>query len=141
MKLELVTLTGLKFQEDVYEVILPTATGTIAVFPKHMPLVSLAVPGVISVRRQRNTPDDELEHFATNGGVIEIGNDMVRVLVDEADRGDEIVEAESRQALERAHKLREQASDKVSLEHAQALVDRHAVRLKVAELRRRHYHH
>ncbi len=66
---------------------------------------------------------------------------MVRVLVDEADRGDEIVEAESRQALERAHKLREQASDKVSLEHAQALVDRHAVRLKVAELRRRHYHH
>ncbi len=57
MKLELVTLTGLKFQEDVYEVILPTATGTIAVFPKHMPLVSLAVPGVISVRRQRNTPE------------------------------------------------------------------------------------
>lgn len=141
MKLELVTLTGLKFSEDVYEVVLPTSTGGIAVFPKHMPLVTLAVPGVISVRRTRTTADDQMEHFATNGGVIEIGNDFVRVLVDEADHADEIVEAETQKALERAKKLREDAKDKVSLEHAQTLVDRQAVRLKVAELRRRHRSH
>ena len=138
MKLELVTLTGLKFAEDVYEVVLPTSTGQIAVFPKHMPLVTLATPGVISVRKTRTTADDEMEHFATNGGVIEIGNDFVRVLVDEADHADEIVEAEAAKALEHAKKLREDAKDKVSLEHAQAMVDRQAVRLKVAELRRRH---
>lgn len=136
MKCELVTLTGLKFSEDVYEVILPTTTGTIAVFPGHMPLVTLAVPGVISVRRTRTTADDAVEHFATNGGVIEIGNDYVRVLVDEADHADEIVETEAKQALERAKQLRAEAKDTVSLEHAQALIDRQAVRLKVAELRR-----
>jgi F-type H+-transporting ATPase subunit epsilon len=138
MKCELVTLTGLKFSEDVYEVVLPTSTGTIAVFPNHMPLVTLATPGVISVRRTAGAGDDKLEHFATNGGVIEIGNDYVRVLVDEADHADEIVESETRSALERAQKMKDDARDKVSLEHAQALVDRHAVRLKVAELRRRH---
>ena len=138
MKLELVTLTGLKFSEDVYEVTLPTSTGAISVFPNHMPLVTLAAPGVISVRRKATVSDDDREHFATNGGVIEIGNDYVRVLVDEADHADEIVESEARSALERAQTLREQAKDKVSLERAQALVDRHAVRLKVAELRRRH---
>jgi len=138
MKLELVTLTGLKFSEDVYEVILPTSTGTISVFPDHMPLVSLATPGVISVRRSRAIADADMEHFATNGGVIEIGNEYVRVLVDEADHADDIVESEAQSALERAQKLRDEAKDKVSLEHAQALVDRHAVRLKVAELRRRH---
>ena len=138
MKLELVTLTGLKFAEDVYEVILPTSTGTIAVFPNHMPLVTLATPGVISVRKVRTTGDDAMDHYATNGGVIEIGNDYVRVLVDEADHADEIVESEAKGALERAQKLRDEASDSVSLEKAQALVDRHAVRLKVAELRRRH---
>ena len=136
MKCELVTLSGLKFQDDVYEVILPTATGAIAVFPNHMPLVSLAVAGVISVRRTRTTPDDDLEHFATNGGLIEIGNDFVRVLVDEADHADEIVVAEAREALELAQKLKAEAQDKVSLEHAQTLVDRQAVRLRVAELRR-----
>jgi len=138
MKLELVTLTGLKFQEDVYEVVLPTSTGEIAVFPNHMPLVTLATPGVISVRRKAGAADADMDHFATNGGVIEIGNDFVRVLVDEADRDDEIVESEARAALERAQKMKDDAGDSVSLEKAQALVDRHAVRLKVAELRRRH---
>lgn len=139
MKLELVTLTGLKFEGDVYEVVLPTSTGTIAVFKNHMPLVTLATPGVISVRRTAGMGDDKMDHFATNGGVIEVGNDYVRVLVDEADHADEIVESEARTALERAQKLKGDAKDKVSLEHAQALVDRHAVRLKVAELRRRHH--
>lgn len=138
MKLELVTLTGLKFAEDVYEVVLPTSSGSIAVFPNHMPLVTLAVPGVISVRKARTAADHSMEHYATNGGVIEIGNDYVRVLVDEADHADEIVESEAQNALERAKKLRDEASDTVSLEKAQALMDRHAVRLKVAELRRRH---
>jgi F-type H+-transporting ATPase subunit epsilon len=139
MKCELVTLTGLKLQEDVYEVILPTATGTISVFPNHMPLVTLATLGVISIRRTRTVADDDMEHFATNGGVIEIGNDFVRVLVDEADHADEIVESETRAALERAQKMKDEAKDKVSLDHAQALVDRQAVRLKVAELRRRRH--
>lgn len=138
MKFELVTLTGLKFQEDVYEVVLPTSIGEIAVFPNHMPLVTLATPGVISVRRKAGEADADMDHFATNGGVIEIGNDFVRVLVDEADRGDEIIESEARAALERAQKMKDEAGDSVSLEKAQSLVDRHAVRLKVAELRRRH---
>ena len=140
MKLELVTLAGVKFQEEVYEVVLPTSTGDIAVFPNHMPLVTLAAPGVISVRRKAGTPDSDMEHFATNGGVIEIGNDFVRVLVDEADKADDIVESEAREALERARQMREEAQDSVSLERAQALVDRQAVRLKVAEIRRRHHH-
>ncbi len=137
MKLELITLTGPKVQEDVYEVILPTATGDIAVLPGHMPLVSLAVPGVITVRRHKADGDDKLEHYATNGGVIEVGKDRLRVLVDEADHADEIHEAGARQALEEARSLKERAKDKVELDQAQAMIDRHAVRLKVAELRRR----
>lgn len=136
MKLELVTLNGLKLNEDVYEVVLPTGDGTVAVFPGHMPLVTLAVPGVISVRPKRTTPDDEMEHFATNGGVIEIGNDFVRVLVDEADHADEIVASEAEEALKRAKELKAEAKDQLSIEHAQSTIDRQAVRLKVAELRR-----
>ena len=79
---ELVTLDGAKFGEEVYEVVLPTADGYIAVFPNHMPLVSIASPGIISVRRKQGDPDTKLEYFATNGGVIEIADNKVRVLVD-----------------------------------------------------------
>lgn len=133
---ELVTLDGSKFGEDVYEVVLPTNDGYIAVFPHHMPLVSIAAPGIISVRRKQGDPDSKLEYFATNGGVIEIANNKVRVLVDEADREDEINAAEAEKAFEHAQNLRKEAKDTLSLEKAQQLVDRQAVRLQVANLRR-----
>lgn len=138
MIFQLVTLLGTKVDKDVYEVILPTAAGEIAVFPGHEPLVSLAVPGAIAVRANKGDNDDELDYYAISGGVIEVSPESLRVLVDEADSGDDIVEAESKVALERALKLRDSAKDQVELEKAHQLVDRHAVRLKVADLRRRH---
>lgn len=133
---ELVTLNGTKLAQDVYEVRLPTADGEIGVFPNHMPLVSIAVPGVIKVCPKQNTPDDMMEIFATNGGVIEILDNTIRVLVDEADRSDEINEAEAKKAHEHALKLKSEAKDQHSLAEAQSLLDRSAVRLKVAEVRR-----
>ncbi len=137
MTFELVTLAGVKISESVYEVIIPTTTGEIAVFPSHEPLVTVAKPGVISVRRDKQHDDDQMEFFAISGGVIEISGDRVRVLVDEAEHGEDIVEAESQAALERAMKLRDEATSRVELEKAHQLVDRHAVRLKVADLHRR----
>jgi F-type H+-transporting ATPase subunit epsilon len=136
LKLQLITLLGEKMNQDVYEVILPTTSGEISVFPGHESLVTLAKPGVIAVRRQKIDPDEAMEYFATSGGIIEIDAGRVRILVDEADHGDDIIEAETEKALERATKLRDSAADQVELEKAQALVDRHATRLKVAGLRR-----
>ncbi len=138
MDLQLITLTGIKVDKPVYEVIMPTADGEIAVFPGHEPLVSLAVSGVIAVRYNKDDSDEKLDYFAISGGVIEVSQKRVKVLVDEADSGDDIIESESKAALERAIKLRDTAKDQVELEKASQLVDRHMVRLKVADLRRRH---
>ncbi len=138
MKFQLVTLRGTKVDQDVYEVILPTAAGEIAVFPGHEPLVSIAVPGAIGVRYAKDDADSKLDYFAVSGGVIEVNPESLKVLVDEADSGDDIIESESKAALERALKMRDNAKDQVELEKAHQLVDRHAVRLKVADLRRRH---
>ena len=137
MNFELITLAGNKVNEKVYEVILPTVDGEISVFPDHEPLVSVAATGVIVVRRDKNHSDEQLEYFAITGGIIEIANNHVCVLVDEAEHGADIMESESRAALERAIKLRDNATDQVELEKAHQLVDRHAVRLKVADLQRR----
>jgi F-type H+-transporting ATPase subunit epsilon len=137
MKFRLVTLYGVKVDEDVYEVVLPTADGEIAVYPGHEPLVSVAVPGAISVRYNKGDSDDDLEYYAISGGVIEISQESLRVLVDEADNGDDIIEADSQAALERAIELRDNATNQVELEKAHQLVDKQAVRLKVADLRRR----
>ena len=137
INLELVTLTGVKLREAVYEVLLPTPQGQIAVFKNHAPLVSIASTGVISVRRKGDHPDDMMEHYAIDSGVIEISGDTVRVLVDEADKDSDVSAKEAEEALNHAKQLRSEARDQVSLDKAQSLVDRQTSRLRVAELRRR----
>lgn len=137
IKFELVSLSGVKYSDDVYEVLLPTLEGQIGVLPGHMPLVSAATNGVIMVRKNPTDRDDMMEVFATNGGVIEVSGNTLRVLVDEADHSEEISEQEAQKALELAQKMKREAKDQVSLEHAQSLIDRQAVRLQVAGLKRR----
>lgn len=136
IKFELVTLDGAKFADDVYEVLLPTPDGIIAIFQHHMPLVSLAAPGIISVRKKQSDPDDYMERYAVSGGVIEVLDNQVRVLVDTADHSDEISETEAKKAHEEALKLKKEAKDQISLKHAQSLLDRTTTQLKVAELKR-----
>jgi F-type H+-transporting ATPase subunit epsilon len=135
---QLVTLSGTKFDDDVYEVILPTLEGEIGVLEHHMPLVSVATTGAIMIRRNSRDSDAQREFFAVNGGVIEVSDNVLRVLVDEADHADDINEAEAEAAMERAKQMKAEAKDEVSLEHAQTMIDRHAVRLQVASLKRRH---
>jgi F-type H+-transporting ATPase subunit epsilon len=135
-RFELVTLDGTKFGQEVYEVILPTLEGEIGVLARHMPLISVASHGVISIRNNANDPDDLMEHYATNGGVVEVADNVLRVLVDEADSEEEINEQEAQEAIERAKKLMSETKDQVTLDEAQSLIDRQATRLRVAELRR-----
>ena len=108
MQLSLVTLTGIKVDESIYSATIPTVDGEISIFPSHEPLVTLARPGVITVRFKPEDPDSALEYFAVSGGVVQIDQTQIRVLVDEADHGDDIIEAESQAALERAIKLRDE---------------------------------
>ena len=141
VKLQLITLEGITIDSEIYELMAPTAAGDIAVFPGHEPLVTIATPGALVVRYEKNDSENDLEYFAISGGVIEVNPDAIRVLVDEADHGEDIVEAESKAALERALKMRDEAKNRVDLEKAHELIDRHTVRLRVAELHHRRRHH
>ncbi len=137
MHMQLITLRGISVDQEIYELLAPTTAGEIAVFPGHEPLVTMAAPGALAVRYEKSDKDSELEYFAISGGIIEINPKSIRVLVDEADHGDDIIEAESKAALTRALKLRDEAKDQVELDQAHQLIDRHTVRLRVADLHRR----
>lgn len=137
MHMQLITLNGISIDQEVYELVAPTTAGEIAVFPGHEPLVTMAAPGTLAVRYEKTDKDNELEYFAISGGIIEINPSSIRVLVDEADYGEDIIEAESKAALNRALKLRDEAKDQIELDRAHQLIDRHTVRLRVAELQRR----
>jgi F-type H+-transporting ATPase subunit epsilon len=136
-RLQLVSLTGTKFDGDVEEVILPTLDGKIGVLTNHMPLISVATAGAIAVRKDRSVADNQRDIFAISGGVIEVEHNQLRVIVDEADHADNINEAEAEAAHERAKQMRAEAGDQVSLDQAQQMVDRTGARLEVANLKRR----
>jgi F-type H+-transporting ATPase subunit epsilon len=138
MKFELVSLDGVKFSAEAYSIVLPTAAGQVTILPGHEPLLGVVIPGVVTIRRDKNDPDHHLEHYATYGGVLEVGKEGVRVLVDEATHGDEINEAEAEKAHQAALELQKSAKEQVDIDKAAALVERTAVRLQVAGLRRRH---
>ena len=134
MKLQLVALDGIKLDEEIYSVILPTASGEIGVYPDHEPLVSVLVPGIISVRRKQGDPDTAVDHFATFGGVLEVNREGVKILVDEAES--DISEQEVEKARELAIKLKNEAKSQQDLDKAQSMIDRQSIRLNVARLRR-----
>ncbi len=136
MKFELVSLDGVKFSADAYSVVLPTAAGQITLLPNHEPLLGVVVPGVIIIRRDKNEADYHLEHYATFGGVLEVTAAGARVLVDEATHGDDINEAEAQKAHDAALAMVKNAKNQVELDKAHSLVDRQAVRLEVARIRR-----
>lgn len=136
--LQLVTLTGTKFEGDVYEVILPTLDGEIGVLANHMPLISVATAGAVVVKKNRTDSDNQREIFAISGGVIQVEHNQLKLIVDEADHASNINEAEAEAAHQRALNMKAEAKDQVSLDHAQAMVDRTSARLDVAKLKRRH---
>jgi len=80
--------------------------------------------------------DDQREVFAISGGTVQVENDELKILVDEADNAEELNEQEVQKAYELAKKMKAEAKDHVSLQHAQSLMDRQAVRLQVAGLKR-----
>jgi len=94
-------------------------------------LVARVLAGPVTVKTGKGEP----QVFATFGGLLEITEQHVRLMADEADHADDLVASEVEAALKRAQELRAKAKDKQELARAQELVDREFVRLGVARLR------
>lgn len=134
IRFKLITLTGTKYDQDVYEVIMPTLDGQIGILPGHMPLTAVATTGVISVRINAKDRDHKLVYFACNGGVIEIKDDVLKAIVGEADNAAEINETQVKKAHELALEMKATSKNQVTLDQASELVDLLAAKIKVAQL-------
>lgn len=132
MQFELLTLSGVKYSGEVAEVALKTVYGSMAILPHHEPFTAIVAAGPIAVRAHGK----EEELYAAFGGIIEVVDNRVRLLADEVDHADDLIEAEIEEALAKAEEAKTSAKDKHELNRAQQLVDRHAVRLEVARIRR-----
>lgn len=134
MRFELITLAGTKWSGEATEVALKTADGQLGILPHHEPLTAVTVAGPVSVKPKGGAT----ELFASFGGLLEVAGDTTRLLSDEAEHADELIQSEIDAALEKAKQLKATARSKHELHRAQELIDRHAVRLEVVHLRRHH---
>jgi F-type H+-transporting ATPase subunit epsilon len=76
MKLTITKVHENVFSGDALSVTLMTGSGEITVLPNHEPFVSSVKPGVVTIKTAEG-----VEKFEISGGVLEISNDRVTVLL------------------------------------------------------------
>lgn len=131
IKFKIVTPEKVIYEDEVFQVTLPTTDGEITALSSHIPLVSVLKAGEMKIK------DKDGEHvMALAGGFLEIkeNNEMV-VLADNAERADEIDLERAEKARIRAQEQLEQAREQEDIDFAklQAIMDREMNRLKVGK--------
>ncbi len=108
LQLEIVTPTGLIFNEPAACVTIPGAEGEMEIHPLHVPVLTLLEAGEITVRK----PDNAFCYLAVGEGFVKITGDKVVIFTDMALKADEIDELKAEEARKRAEeRLKGKLSD------------------------------
>ena len=106
--------------------------GQLGILPRHAPLLTTLSVGELRVRQ--NNVD---EGFFVAGGFLEVNNNVVTVLADDAEHAGDIDEARAQEARRRAQTLLEQRGENIDQAMAAGELERALGRLHVADLHRR----
>jgi F-type H+-transporting ATPase subunit epsilon len=90
---EIVTPERIVYTNEVEMVVAPTIDGEIGVLPLHAPLVGALKGGEVRVKI-----GDTIEWFAVSGGYIQVHEDKVIILADDAEVASQIDVERARQA-------------------------------------------
>lgn len=128
LKLEIVTPEKMAFQGIVEEVTIPGTEGQFGVLKGHAPLLSSVDIGELSF-----TQDHKKTYYAVNTGYAEVTAARVTVLVETAERCDQIDRERAQQARERAQqKLAKLSREDIEFEKTRAALLRAIARLNIA---------
>lgn len=112
--------------------VVPAVGGELGVLPGHAPEVVQLKEGLL-----RYSSGKDKEVFAVLSGFAEICADRVLVLAEAAELAKEIDEERARQAWRKAKDAIAVKGEQVDIDEAQAALKRAAVRLKLAEYRKK----
>lgn len=126
----LLTPEGALYDDVAYMVIAPSVQGEVGILPRHTPFIAFLRPGETRIKLL----DDTELIFATSEGYLSVEEDRVQVLVEQAERADEIDRERAQAALERAQSaLAEAGEDEVARGAAESALRRAENRLRVAD--------
>jgi F-type H+-transporting ATPase subunit epsilon len=95
---EIVTPERIVYTNEVEMVIAPTLEGEVGILPLHAPMVAALAPGEVRVKYDT----DQVEWFAISGGYLQVYEDKVIILADDAVPSSQIDVDRARQAEELA---------------------------------------
>ena len=134
LSVDVITAERVVFSDtDIDAVVAPGAVGELTVLPEHASLITSLVPG--EVRIQKAGADET--YMVVTGGFLEVRDDKVIILAENAEKADEIDVARAQAARERAERSLGSREAAVDLSRVQAELRRSLIRLKVADRRRR----
>ena len=127
IQLEIITPTKVFDEGQVDYVRAPSLDGLFGVQSKHAPAIIAMKTGEIKVVKEGKT-----NYFSTSGGFADIRPENVQLLVETAERGEDIDKIRAQTALEKAQKRLQ--SDDANHARARTALERSKTRLKVADL-------
>lgn len=131
--LKLIAPDGIKYSEEATQISLPTPDGTITVLPNHMSLIVLLKPGEIIIKNGEKTHE-----LATEGGIAEISNNLVKILADTAQDADSLDELKIAEAKKAAETRLANAKDEVEFADATAAIEKQLAKLNFLQKRKKY---
>lgn len=123
------TPEGAVFDDLAYMVIAPSVRGEVGILPRHTPFIAFLKMGETRLKLL----DDTEVVYATSEGYLSVEDDRVLVLVEQAEKADEIDVARAQAALEKADQaLADAGDDDVARVAAESARRRAENRLNVA---------
>lgn len=105
LQVRVITPDKTVWDDTVEEVILPSTSGQLGILSGHAPLLTALDIGVMRVR-----PDKDWKNLVVMGGFAEVEHDVLKVLVNSAEVGDDIGKEEAQAELSEAQTRLEQAN-------------------------------
>jgi F-type H+-transporting ATPase subunit epsilon len=129
LMLEIVTPEKMVFNGNVEEVTIPGTDGEFGVLKGHASLLSS-----IDVGELNYTKEGKKSYYAAGVGYVEVTSTKVTVLLETAERSDDIDKARAQRAKENAEgKLSRITKEDEEYEHLRAALHRAITRINVAE--------
>ncbi len=119
------------YENDIFQVSIPTTTGEITVLPHHSPLVSILQAGEMKVLDKNGE-----QVIAIGSGFLEVkANNEIIILADNAERAEVIDIERAETARKRAEEQMESIKGKEDVDYAklQAVIDREMNRIRVGK--------
>jgi F-type H+-transporting ATPase subunit epsilon len=127
---KIITPEKIVYSDIIDKVTIPTESGEITVLANHQPIVSILVPGEMRIQK-----DGKTIPLSVSTGFIEIRpKSEVYILADTAERVEDIDIKRVAKAKKRVEELMNEKQGKNNIDTArlQAILDKEAVRLKIA---------